>query len=455
MSARTRFVCAGGEPLSVGSARLALVNWLLARAGGGTFVLRGDYCERLRFADCERLRRSASQWLAAVEMLRWLGLDWDQGPERPPGRDAECRHQAERLLELGRAYRCYCVVSPCQGICRDLPLARQQALQAAGRRPRLYLDGAAMSDGVEDVLLLDAAGLPGPLLARIVDDHLDGITVVADEMRLMREQPAELALYGALGWAAPRFVCLPALEPEVADRPLAEYREQGYGALPLANQLARLGWTPRGRRRLLSMSELAAQFSAHGMPRRPVAFDAEQLDWFNRRWLDGLDDEAHLALLRPHWWSAYGRPDRASGTTLAPAAWQRRLAATLRGQVHVPAEAAALARPLFVDRPAVDEDAARLLAQPWAGEVLRAFVEDLPAVAPFAFEHLDRWVSALRWRFKKEKGIRSRDVMHLLRGALTGQISGPCLIEDCLLLGRGRCMARASAALADWEKPHG
>jgi glutamyl/glutaminyl-tRNA synthetase len=170
------------------------------------------------------------------------------------------------------------------------------------------------------------------------------------------------------------------------------------------------------------------------------------LDWFNRRALGQMDEGEAARLMAPYWEEAYGVAHRARGTALAVDEWQRALAAAIRGEMVRLTDAADAARFCFVDEVSWGTDAEDLLARPYAPEVLEAFCALVESVEPFTFEALDAAISDLRRGFKASHGIRSRDVMYLLRAALTGRADGPCLVVACQLLGRERCLSRIEKA---------
>jgi glutamyl/glutaminyl-tRNA synthetase len=251
---------------------------------------------------------------------------------------------------------------------------------------------------------------------------------------------------------SPQYVCLPPIKEPGASIEVRELVRQGYSGLALANCLARLGWSPRGKRALLTLDELAARFELGCVSHRPVVFDRRHLDWFNRRWLSGLDAGEVSALLVPHWHAAYGCAERAVGTALSPEAWRQMLALAIREGLDRPEQCVDKARFAFIDDLPLDPASRTALDQPYAETILRAFARELPpASSPSAydFEPLDEFCREFRLRFKDTLGVRSRDVMYVLRAALTGRQDGPCLVVVCQLLGRARCIQRVQAALGE------
>jgi glutamyl/glutaminyl-tRNA synthetase len=301
------------------------------------------------------------------------------------------------------------------------------------------------------VILLRPDGSPTYHLTSAVDDREMAIT------HAIRAKLADTAMHlhlcAAFGWDPPRFAHLPPIVLPAGEfsMPLRAYRERGYLPPAIVNQLTRLGWSPRGKRELLALDELAERFELGRVSHSPSTFDVRQLDWFNRRCLAQLDEATVTRLFVPYWHDAYGLADRAEGTALASAEWQRALALSVRDEVHALCEVVDRVRFAFVDAVEPDAQAAQVLAQPYAPEVLSAFARDVSSVAPFRFGPIDAYVSDLRWRFKASHGVRSRDVMYVVRAALTGQLGGPCLVDACQLLGRRRCVERIRAALAAYQ----
>jgi nondiscriminating glutamyl-tRNA synthetase len=447
MSARVRLALHPGAPLSIAQARTALFNWLFVRRHGGAFIL---------YARDVGLAGPAAEDGAPGDELRWLGLDWDEGPCAESTRLDLYRACAHELLRQGRAYRDPVAPESHPGAPVHSPGAPVVRLEIPRPEPGGY--DAPMTDAVPyDPILLDARGRPTALLRDVVDDHDAAVTHVIGPAEEQPGASLQIALYRALGWQAPSYAYLPPIVDRESgpgshpgSRLLNEVRRQGYLPLAVANHLARLGWTPRGKRRLLTLPELAARFELERVSHSPAPFDAEQLDWFNHRCLRRLDEAELARLWIPRWQQAYGAA-HVDGTTLAPDEWQRLLVTAIRDEVYRLDQAVDKARFAFAESICPDARAGECLAQPYAAEVLRAFADELSVLEPFEYDEIDARVSALRLRFKASHGIRSRDVMFVLRAALTGRMDGPCLIVACQLLGRRRCIARASHHVVTWR----
>jgi glutamyl/glutaminyl-tRNA synthetase len=397
MAVRVHFSAPASAGLSWIEARTALYSWLLARHEGGALVLS--------IADTVGGEVTSAPFALHVQApcddMRWLGLDWDEGPSLRSAR-LDAYHQRARQI--------------------------------------------ARSGAVAEADLLATDGMPRHVLAAVVDDHELGITHVVHEPGQRPAIPAYRRLAEALGWTPPTFVYLPSFSFDGASaRPasLQACRAQGYLGLAVANDLARMGWTPRGKRQLLALADLAARFDLSRLARGPVVPPPGQLDWFNHRCLNGLDLTERTRLMAGWWERAYGRVDRAQGTDLAPAEWQRVLADVVSSEVHALAEVPSKVRFAFVDPVDLDEQAAALLSRPYALQVLSAFAERISCLDPFTYEAIDAAISALRWEFKAALGIRSRDALHVIRAALAGRVDAPCVVAVCQLLGKERCVQRA------------
>jgi glutamyl/glutaminyl-tRNA synthetase len=390
MAVRVHYSAPAGAGLSWIDARTALYSWLLARHESGALVLS--------VADTVGGETIGAPFIphaqALCDDLHWLGLDWDEGP----------------YLQSARAdaYRRY----------------DRQLVRAGGSADRM----------------------PRSLLAAVVDDHDLGITHVVQEHSQQSRIPAYQQLCEALDWTPPTFVCLPPLSSDDRSaRPasLQACREQGYLGLAVANDLARIGWTPRGKRQLLPLADLAVRFDVSRLAHRSVAPVPGQLAWFNRRYLNQLGPAERTALMAGWWEQAYGVADRAEGTTLAPEAWRQMLVETVRSEVHALAEVPGKVRFAFVDPVDLAEEAVEVLSRPYAPQVLSVFAERVSRLDPFTYEAIDAAISALRLEFKAALGIRSRDVLHVIRAVLAGRVDAPCVVAVCQLLGKARCVQRA------------
>ena len=457
---RVRFAPSPTGQLHVGNARTALFNWLLARGQHGTFILR------IEDTDVERSTRDSEA--AIVRDLRWLGLDWDEGPDiggsRGPYRQSERLHlyqsYAKELLTGGQAYHCFCSAAqldaerqealaagrPAQyaGTCRRLSRDQAAARVAAGERPAIRFrvpDGrdVVFADGVRgdvrfhtdvigDPVIVRADGHPAYNFAVVVDDALMEVTDVIRGEDHISNTPRQLLLYEALGFTPPRFAHL-ALVMGPDHSPLskrhgatsvAEFRSKGYLPEALVNYLALIGWSPGGGDELLPIDELARRFSIDGVGHSAGVFDEEKLAWANRHYLK-IADPARLAQLSLPYFNGAGirmSPDDRGVQFLAAA--MAMASASVDRLNQIPARLGFL----FDYSPArtLDDSSVRgEITTEGARAVVTALAEEL-ASAP----RLDRErFRAIANQVRVKTGQKAKALFHPIRIVLTGRAEGP------------------------------
>src|SRR5204862_6264777 len=326
---RVRFAPSPTGQLHVGNARTALFNWLLARGSNGTFILR------IEDTDAERSTRESEGEI--LRDLRWLGLDWDEGPDvggpRGPYRQSERMHRyqsdAKELLGADAAYYCFCSTAQLgaereeavaagrtaryAGTCRRLSRDQAAARIAAGERPAIRFrvleardavstdivrgDVRFHTDVIGDPVIVRADGHPAYNFAVVVDDALMEVTHVIRGEDHISNTPRQVLLYEALGFAPPSFAHLAlVLGPDHSPlskrhgaTSVAEFRAKGYLPEALVNYLALIGWSPGNDDELLPVEELARRFSLDRVGHSAGVFDEEKLAWVNRHYLKMAD----------------------------------------------------------------------------------------------------------------------------------------------------------------------
>jgi len=315
---RVRFAPSPTGSLHIGGARTALFNWLYARHTGGTFLLRSEDTDLVRST-----REAEAQVLAD---LRWIGLDWAEGPDvggpygpyRQSERGALYRKDAERLLATGEAFYCYCTDEELAahrtaqqkagqaphypGTCRELTEAQRAERRAAGRpeairfrvpgTPITFVDHVRKEvsfpgDQVGDFVILRANGLPTYNFACVVDDALMRITHVIRAEEHLSNTPRQLMLYAALGYAPPEFahvsLILNADRSKMSKRSgedatfVTEFKARGYLPEALVNFIVLLGWSYDGTQEIFSVPELIEKFSLERLNPTGAVFDKDKL----------------------------------------------------------------------------------------------------------------------------------------------------------------------------------
>ena len=452
---RVRFAPSPTGYLHVGSARTALFNWLFARHEGGTFLLRIEDTDEAR---------NREEWVEGIlSTLRWLGLDWDEGPYRQSERGHLYRKAADDLAAAGRAYWCDCTREAVDaragerggrpgydGFCRDRGLGPGEGRALRFRTPD---DGTTVvhdlvrgeptfpNAAIEDFVLLRPNGTPVFLLANAVDDVDMGITHVVRGEDLLPSTPRYLLVREALGATeGPVFAHVPLIVNEKRQKlskrrdpvALELYRDGGYLPEVVRNFLALLGWGSASGRERLTVDELVAEFRLEDVRPSPAFFDVAKLRAFNGEAIRELDVQEFLARARP--W--LGTLDEGAVARLAPLVQER--VATL-GEVpalldflgfpddDVPIDPAAWSKAMKDPAPAaLDRAVARLEEGPWTATAVQ---EVLDAVA-------------------EDVGLGRKKVHAAVRVAVTGVTVGLPLFESLEVLGRLRTLTRLRAARA-------
>jgi glutamyl-tRNA synthetase len=472
---RVRFAPSPTGYLHVGGARTALFNWLFARHHGGAFVLRIE--------DTDRDRSSDAMTGAILDGMRWLGLDWDEGPVHQADGVERHRRDALRLLEGGRAYRCFCSAEVLEAKraaasereggfrydrhCLTTVAPAEAERRAAGGEPftvrfRVPEGETAWLDAVhdrvtfsnadiEDFIILRTDGTPIYNMAVVSDDHAMDITHVIRGDDHLSNSPKQILLYQALGWPLPTFAHVPMILGADGKRlskrhgatAVGQYREQGILAPALVNFLALLGWSPGDDTEIMAVDELIRRFSLEGINRKSAVFDTEKLQWLNGQYLAATSAE-ELETLVADRLIADGLADAES--LGARREWLRWLIDLLRVRARTIEDLARQARPYLSDDLAFDEAA---VAKHWGkkpdevADRLRRLRDTLVGVEPWDEQSLE---DALRG-LAEELGTGAGKLIHPLRVALTGQAASPGIFEVLVLLGRDRSLARVDAAL--------
>jgi glutamyl-tRNA synthetase/nondiscriminating glutamyl-tRNA synthetase len=475
---RVRFAPSPTGQVHVGNARTALFNWLFARQQGGIFVLRIE--------DTDLERSEARYESQLIEDIKWLGLDWDEGPDiggpYPPYRQSDkwqvYRDHAERLVSEGKAYRCFCKQEDLDrqreqamaehlqpnypGTCRDLAPEESERRKLAGEPSaiRLKIPDEPIrfhdivhgwvefsNDMVSDLIIVRSNGVPVYNYVVVVDDAEMMITHVIRGDDHLSNTPKQVALYEALGWAVPEFAHLSTILGPDKERlskrhgatSLANFREMGVLPEALMNYMALLGWAPTGGvREIFSPNELVQEFDLSRVTPSPAVFDFEKLYWLNRHYIKEAPPERIAALAEPFYRRALGADE------LTPEAqtWLAHVTAALVHSVNkldeLPERAAAV---LDFDPVAALEapENAEVLGTDTTRIVLDAFAAKL-AAEPEPVEAAR--FKALIKEVQKETGVKGPALFHPIRIMLTGVQSGPEFDKLVPLMEEGARLVR-------------
>ena len=479
---KVRFAPSPTGDLHVGNIRTALFDWAYARHTGGTFLFRIEDTDTTRVTD-EYIQ-------AAIDTLKWLGLQWDEGPEvgGPNGPYLQSQRLdiyaewAQKFLDQKDAYYCYCspeeleavreeqrkanVAPGYNGHCRDLTAEQIAAFKEQGREGVVRM---RMPDGkttfvdeirgevtfdhkfVPDFVLVRADGSPLYTLAVAVDDVLMGVTHVLRGEDLLSSTPRQIRVYQAMGVAPadyPAFAHLPfvmgqdnaKLSKRNGEVSIAWYREQGYLPEAICNYLALLGWSPGDDRENISMKELTELFTVEKVHSSPARFDMKKLEAINGDKIRALSVEDFA-----HWTIPFLKKAGIIQGTDEEIALVKQALPLIQERIVKLDEAPQLLKFLFVKEFAIDSDAVSKVNDESAKSILKRAQSDLEQLATWNHESIE---AALRASLIEEMGLKPRIAFTALRIATTGSTISPPLFESMELLGKQACLARISQALA-------
>lgn len=468
----------------IGLVRTALFNWLLRQKYGGSFVLRIEDTDRNRYVEgaTEEIMRA----------LKWVGLDWDEGPDKggPFGPYVQSerlplyKERAEQLVEVGAAYRCYCTPERLEALKasqleRGLPTGydRRCRYLSPEDRARHEADGseyvirfAAPREGtveyhdlvfgdmkwecrvLEDAVLQKSSGWPTYHLAAIVDDHEMEMTLVIRGEEWLPSAPMHMLLYKNFGWTPPQYAHTTSilgpnkkkLSKRDASAEFLNYERDGYLPEAVFNFMALMGWSPENPRDLYTREEIMEQFSIEGLIGHPAVLDPDKLLWYNGVYIRALD-KAELARRCLPFLVKAGLVEAEPGAEKL--AYIGEVIALEQERIKTLAEAPIVSDFFLLADDQIayeDKGVAKWLSKPEHAERIRAvkaIIENQEAITVESAEAAVRSVI-------DDLGVKSGDVIHPVRVAVTGRTTGPGLFETMAVLGRARLLSRFDRALA-------
>jgi len=474
---RTRFAPSPTGQLHIGNARTAILNWIFARHAGGQFLLRIE--------DTDRERSTEASEKSILQDLAWLGLDWDEGPDK--GGDSGPYRQSQRLglysehldrlIQNGQVYPCYCTAEELEtrrqerlakgeatqydGRCRNLNASEARKFQADGREPafrfRAEPEGVSFDDLVRGTIAVPGEQLGDFIVARadrmpmynfacVVDDHRMQISHIIRGDDHVSNTPRQILIYRAFGWPLPAFAHIPMilggdrqrLSKRHGATSVEEYRKQGYLPEALINFLSLLSWSSASGEEILSVPQLIREFDFTRISKSAAMFDAEKLNWMNGIYIRNLDPDAFAERLLPH--------VRQAGYPVPDAAALKPMAVLFQEKLETLSGIGPKIGFFFAEtcEPETAE-AAGVIRTESSQKALRVFLKETAAMAS-----IDRaGFQALMKAVQTASGVKGKDLWMPVRIALTGQEHGPDLAGAAEILGIEKCRKRIESAIAD------
>ncbi len=468
MTVRVRIAPSPTGNLHIGTARTAVFNWLYARHHGGQFILRIEDTD---------LERSRAEYTENIESgLRWLGLDWDEGPFFQTQRLDHYRQAIQTLLDKKLAYRCYCTSAELEQMReqqkaanlaprydnrhRHLTPEQEAAFIAAGRKPviRFQIEDdreIVWQDQVRDRVVWKGSDLGGDMvIARTADQEgatfgqpLYNLAVVVDDIDMeithvirgedhIANTAKQILLYEALEAKVPEFAHTPLILNKEGKKlskrdgvtSIDDFKKMGFVPQAMANYMTLLGWTPpESTQEIFSLTQAAESFSLERVNKAGAKFDWDKLDWINSQYLHHLPAPELVKLLLPYWQKA-----GYNFTLEQDGAWLEQLTALIAPSLTRLQNAVAESQLLLTETVEIKEDAQHQLEQTGAKEVLRQILAFLQTgetlTAEVAKEQLNQITKSL--------GVKKGVVMKSLRAGLMGTLQGPDLTQSWLLLNQ-------------------
>ena len=485
---RLRFAPSPTGSPHIGNIRTAVFDYLYARHTGGTFILRVEDTDRTRFVE--------GSMEEMMEGLRWIGLQWDEGPDLDGGHGPYFQSErldlyhkyAQQLLDEGKAYYCYCTKERLEAMrkekeaaklppgydrkCRDLSDKEREELAKENPHPvirfKMKREGYTEFDDMvrgrvsfenklqDDFVMIKADGFPTYHFASIVDDHLMEITHVVRGEEWLSSAPKHIQLYEAFGWQPPVWVH-PPLILDVRGKKLSKrsetqttfayYRQEGYLPDAMLNFLATMGWSSGEDKKLFSRQELIEKFSFEGITNHPAIFDLAKLNDLNGEYIRMMSVEELADTIMP-WLKSAGY----IGDILSESERKYLLEVTalIQDRIVLLKEAPDVMSYFYTDDFEYEEKGIRKhLAKETSPALLKLAAEKLSALSEWNHDAIE---SAIREAGEAVE-LQGGKVIHPVRMAVTGRTWGPGLFELMKVIGKERCIARLKkAAETNWQK---
>ncbi|MDY6825813.1 MAG: glutamate--tRNA ligase [Bacillota bacterium] len=469
---RVRFAPSPTGELHIGGARTALFNYLFARKTGGTFVLRIDD------TDLERSRTDYIDNLIAS--LKWLGLQWDEGPYYQSKRLTEYTGEAERLIKENKAYRCYCSMDELAagrvdakkenrayqypGTCRHLTPEQEETFKKEGRQPVIRLrtpdEGTTVvsdeirgevsfeNTGIDDFIIIKSNGLPTYNFASVIDDLQMKISHIIRAEEHLSNTPRQIICARSLGYDLPKFAHVPMIlapdRSKLSKRhgatSVEEFRDQGFLPEALVNYMALLGWSPGGDEELITLEKMVENFSLERVNKTAAIYDVGKLAWMNSQYMKDYDPQLLSEAAIPFF-------EKKNLLTAKPGDDEKnklnKIVIAVRERAKTLDELADIASYFLTDDFEYDEKGVKKhFKKEGASRHLRQAASLIDAMPEFEAMDLEKAFH----RLSEELQISAGRLNPLVRLAITGRMGGPGLFETINILGRQKTAARLKRA---------
>jgi nondiscriminating glutamyl-tRNA synthetase len=473
---RVRFAPAPTGLLHIGNARTALFNFLFAKRHQGTFVLR------IEDTDVERSTDTSIDRI--MEDLTWLGISWDEGPDKD-GPDGPYRqtqrlstyHEfADRLFHERKSYKCFCseerleklrkeqlskgTMPRYDGRCRSLSAEDIAKMESSGLHPvlRFHVGRGAItfedlihgkmnfdSAGIGDFIIIRSDGMAAYNFACVMDDHLMHITHVIRGEDHLSNTPRQILLYQALGWQPPLFAHHPLilgpdrspLSKRHGATAVSQYREEGFLAEALQNYLVLLGWTPPSGQETLPLEKIIEEFSIRDISRSAPIYNRKKLEWLNSFYIREKEEGQLSEILISYLEKSGIRIDQIDRP------WLNQVFGALKENLVVLSQVEEYLGIFFDEKLFFEEGAKAILQDPRNRETVRSVLSLLEDSSEFTSDGRTSMLSQL----EKQTGRKGKDLYAPLRAAVTGKTKGPELVKTLPLLGKERIIKRLKMAL--------
>lgn len=468
---RTRYAPSPTGYMHIGNLRTAIFEYLVAKHSGGKFILR------IEDTDQERKVEGATKFI--YDTLRLCDIKIDEGPENPgevgPYIQSERKdiyiEYAHKLVEMGKAYYCFCSESRLEELrsmyeekkqafkydrnCLNLseeeilnnlkngvPYVIRQKMPTTGIscfHDVVYGDIKVDNSVLEDQILLKSDGFPTYNFANVIDDHLMGITHVIRGNEYLSQTPKYNLLYEAFGWEAPTYIHVPMvlgedgnkLSKRNGDASFMDLYNDGYLPSAIVNYLVLLGWSPKDNNEIFSMDELISSFDPTRISKSPSIYDVKKLGWVNSHYIKKLSVDELLSLTLPHLEKAYDLSNKSRE-------WLMDLVSLYQSELKYGKEIVELAKVFFDDDYTLNDESADFMRQDGVDNTISIFREHILNMSSFSVDSINECIN----KTKEDAMVKGKMLYMPIRIKISGIMHGPDLANVVYLFGRDKVLER-------------